>query len=65
MDAPGAGPTAARDRTLFAPGDEPRCSHLDQEDTTAAVVEHRKDFYGPWSGHAAPVHPPSGKTFSL
>ena len=26
----------------------PRCSHLAQEDaTTAAVVEHCKDFFGP------------------
>ena len=25
----------------------PRCSHLAQEDATAAVVEHCKDFFGP------------------
>ena len=24
-----------------------RCSHLPQEDATAAVVEYRKDFFGP------------------
>ncbi len=40
----------------------PRCSHPAQEDATAAAgVEHRKDFFGPYSGHAAPIHPPSGK----
>jgi hypothetical protein len=41
-----------------------RCAHLAQEDATAAVVEHCKGFFGPWSGHVAPIHPPSGKVYS-